>query len=519
MSIATRCILLVMGAGLAVAPAARAEWLQPGFAFEWSAGTTYGFGSDGDRRIFTLNQPPVAYDTEGRSLGPFGQNLTDVAPLHATLAVARAPNGHLFVRNIGQDISRAVVELDANDRFVRRFPLPAAFETVDGHYDYRGIAVDDAGRLHLAAVDPGEIRVFAPDGTHLATWGSSGSGPGQLSAPYRLAFGPDGTLFVADRGNGRIQRIRPDGTFLAPLAPPDARLLDLAFDRAGNLYAVAADQGIRVYDPDLVEIGRWNERAPGIRFQSPGWVALDANDNVYVADRHDDIIAKYDTRLVVAPPAGQYSPKLVLTALPAPQTTHVCETVRHQALEAARTSAGLVDQDPQAFYFVCLVVARGTGSFLAGLQCGVDYPDEPSDASSGSVVEVFDWHLCADLEFPTPAGTPAGAPAWPGPGSGNLITWDPIDNCQRLDLAVAGYFYVGAYAAATFQITKRPVDDAAKVAYCATSGEVGLTKDDLGFVSFSAGGLALGCNPVLAGCAELVAVRPTTWSAIKSMLR
>lgn len=78
---------------------------------------------------------------------------------------------------------------------------------------------------------------------------------------------------------------------------------------------------------------------------------------------------------------------------------------------------------------------------------------------------------------------------------------------------------MGAYSTSVLKITPRPVDDAAKVAYCATSGEHALVPADLGFVSFSPGAQVLGCNPVLTGCAEIVAVRPMTWSAIKAIIR
>lgn len=515
----TLVIALTLVATLLGTPSLAQTWHVPGYSLRWPADTVYGLASDGQYRIIALGQPPIAFDPNGLSLGRFGENIAPAPALYATIALGAAPNGHIYARNLSEDLLRMVVVMDRNARFVSRFPLPPEYEVVEGHYDYRGIAVDVDGRVYLTALDLGSIFVFAADGRYLATWGSQGSGPGQMNQPFRLLFDANGVLFVADRGNGRIQRISRDGSFLPPLELPGLNFVDFGFDRAGNIYCLDANYGVRVYDTAFHELGHWNDLGPGETFHHARFLVLDANDNVYVADQGPKrIIAKFDPRISIEPPNAAYSPKLVLTALPAPGTAHPCETVRQQPLESAHTAGELAQGEPGPFYFVCLLVARGNGSYLAGLQCGLSYTNVPSDPDPENRIVIFDWHLCANLEFPTPAGVPPGAPAWPGPGSGNLITWDPIGNCQLLEMAVAGYFYVGAYASSVLKITPRPVDAAAKVAYCATSGEHALTLDDLGFVSFSPDAQTLGCNPVLAGCAETVAVRPMTWSAIKAIL-
>jgi len=45
-------------------------------------------------------------------------------------------------------------------------------------------------------------------------WGKRGDGPGELYKPIFLAFGPDGTVFVADSGNDRVQYFTRAGSFL-----------------------------------------------------------------------------------------------------------------------------------------------------------------------------------------------------------------------------------------------------------------------------------------------------------------
>lgn len=63
--------------------------------------------------------------------------------------------------------------------------------------------------------DGDRIVKLAKDGTFIKAWGTQkGSGPGEMSGPHRLALDSQGRLFVADRGNRRIQIFDQDGRFL-----------------------------------------------------------------------------------------------------------------------------------------------------------------------------------------------------------------------------------------------------------------------------------------------------------------
>ncbi len=51
-------------------------------------------------------------------------------------------------------------------------------------------------------------------GEWVASWGSLGSGPGQFDTPHGIAVGPRDEVFVADRGNRRIQVFDTSGKFI-----------------------------------------------------------------------------------------------------------------------------------------------------------------------------------------------------------------------------------------------------------------------------------------------------------------
>src|SRR5579872_1481557 len=65
-------------------------------------------------------------------------------------------------------------------------------------------------------------------GRWLQSFGEPGDGPGQFNTPHSIAVDANGNVYVADRGNRRIQVFDGDGKFLRQItidvpAPPDAR--------------------------------------------------------------------------------------------------------------------------------------------------------------------------------------------------------------------------------------------------------------------------------------------------------
>lgn len=58
------------------------------------------------------------------------------------------------------------------------------------------------------------ISMFRPDGTFIKTFGEFGYEDGQFRSPHSLTMDSQGRLFVADRGNSRIQIFTQDGEHL-----------------------------------------------------------------------------------------------------------------------------------------------------------------------------------------------------------------------------------------------------------------------------------------------------------------
>ncbi len=118
------------------------------------------------------------------------------------------------------------------------------------------------------------ILKFDKDGKLLKTWGTKGTGPGQLAQPHALAMDSQGRLFVGDRSNNRIQIFDQDGKVLAHWSQ---------FSRPSGIY-IDKDDVIYVTDSESGSVnpanGAWKR---GIRIGS----ARDGKVSAFIPDPNE----------------------------------------------------------------------------------------------------------------------------------------------------------------------------------------------------------------------------------------
>jgi sugar lactone lactonase YvrE len=101
---------------------------------------------------------------------------------------------------------------------------------VDGMFrQVTDVAWDAAGNTFISdGYVNSRVAKVDKNGNWLKSWGEPGDQPGQFNTPHSLAVDAQGNVYVADRGNRRIQVFDGDGKFLRQItidvpAPPDAR--------------------------------------------------------------------------------------------------------------------------------------------------------------------------------------------------------------------------------------------------------------------------------------------------------
>ena len=91
-------------------------------------------------------------------------------------------------------------------------PRPA----VDGQFRQpTDVTWDPAGNIFISdGYINARVAKFDKNGDWVKQWGGPGRGPGELNTPHSIASDVKGNIFVADRGNRRIQVFTPDGALL-----------------------------------------------------------------------------------------------------------------------------------------------------------------------------------------------------------------------------------------------------------------------------------------------------------------
>ena len=143
----------------------------------------------------------------------------------------------------------------------------------------------------------GRILKFNSEGVFIKEWGEIGWAPGQFRTPHSLAFDSQGRLFVADRGNHRIQIFDQDGNYIDSYEQ-FSRISGLFITPNDMLYAIDSESGANNHPgwKTGVRIGHVSEdrvtafipphaneqRGPqGVAGEG---VAVDADGNVYGAE-------------------------------------------------------------------------------------------------------------------------------------------------------------------------------------------------------------------------------------------
>jgi len=116
-------------------------------------------------------------------------------------------------------------------------------------YQPNDVITNDAGDIFVAeghsSRDGAHARIskFDRTGRFIKAWGSFGSAPGQFDQPHGLAFDSQGRLFVADRGNSRIQIFDQDGRLLESGWEQYSRLSGIWIDENDMLYGADSESG------------------------------------------------------------------------------------------------------------------------------------------------------------------------------------------------------------------------------------------------------------------------------------
>ena len=211
--------LLKLPADLYIGEASGVAVNSKGHIFVFSRGSTTGpaYGAAAAQLL--------EFDADGKFVREIGHHLYAWGFAH-TVKVDNGDN--VWVTDKGTDM---VIKFDPQGRVMMVFgrrqeasdegteplkhvkpPLPP----VDGLFrQVTDVTWDSAGNTYISdGYINSRVAKVDKDGNWLKSWGEPGNQPGQFNVPHSIAADAQGNIYVADRGNRRVQVFDGDGKFL-----------------------------------------------------------------------------------------------------------------------------------------------------------------------------------------------------------------------------------------------------------------------------------------------------------------
>jgi YD repeat-containing protein len=156
------------------------------------------------------------------------------------------------------------------------------------------VAVDAQGNLWVLDKGNNRVQKFSPQGSFLAKFGAYGTGDGQFNRPTAIAIAANGDLLITDAGNTRVQRFSASGAYLSKFgskgtgngqfsgAGPEG----IAIDASGNIWVSDTGAGrLEKFSSTGTFIKPVATKGSGSgQLGEPTAVAVDAANNIWVTD-------------------------------------------------------------------------------------------------------------------------------------------------------------------------------------------------------------------------------------------
>jgi len=177
-----------------------------------------------------------------------------------------------------------------------------SFGIVDaGHFSHpQFIAVGEDGSIYVSDLGNKRVQKFTSEGQYLTEWGKSGKLSGEFHYPSGIAVSAD-SVFVADRDLNRIQKFTTDGEFVSQWGGKGIYEGQFYFPNGiavnnGTVYVVdTGNQRIQTFTTDGEFISSFGSSGLSEgHFLTAVGIDIDGDGNVYITDKGNSKVEKFD---------------------------------------------------------------------------------------------------------------------------------------------------------------------------------------------------------------------------------
>ncbi len=222
-------------------------------------------------------------------------NSPDTIPLNAPRSLAFAKDGTVYVAD---SRNHRVVHLDMEGNVLNEwgtFADGVSTPIADGTFNEPwGIAIAPDGSVYVTDTWNHRIEKFTPTGKFITAWGIFGQGetPDSFYGPRGLAVDAEGRVYITDTGNKRIVVFDSDGNFItefgsAGLEPGQFdEPVGITVDKNGTVYVVDTwNQRIQTFTP--IETDGNLSFIPDKQWDVYGWFGQSLDNKPYIAVNDD----------------------------------------------------------------------------------------------------------------------------------------------------------------------------------------------------------------------------------------
>lgn len=198
------------------------------------------------------------------------------------------------------------LQLHAQKTLILKDSIGGVASSGDGGFsEVLGTAIASDGSIYVVDEKNSRVQKFDKAGNYVSQFGGAGNTDGKFNRPSGVALDSQGNVWVTDRSNNRIQKFDKDGKFVKTVGTLVAtnsngdfsQPIGIVIDAADNIYVVdLGNDRVQKLDKDGKFIKVIGSKGSGNgQFEGAYGITIDKDANIYVADILNHNVQKFDS--------------------------------------------------------------------------------------------------------------------------------------------------------------------------------------------------------------------------------